>query len=94
MRDKSWVILKPANPDRDVIAKHFFKTGKKGIQTFKTGKTIINFHVPNEIYNAMVEKREADELSEEVVPAKDPKVEPSMVVEFTVGASAHLQFYY
>ncbi|KAM6489625.1 hypothetical protein JOM56_014947 [Amanita muscaria] len=65
MRDKLWVELRPNNPDCDVIAKHFFKTGRKGMKTFKTGKTVIYFHVPNEIYDTMVEMREADELAAE-----------------------------
>lgn len=58
MRDKHWVILDPRVPDCDIIAKHFFKSGKKGTQTFKSGKTTIHFHIPNEIYDAMLEKRE------------------------------------
>ncbi|KIL64085.1 hypothetical protein M378DRAFT_11669 [Amanita muscaria Koide BX008] len=65
MRDKLWVELRPNNPDCDVIAKHFFKTGRKGMKTFKTGKTVVYFHVPNEIYDTMVEMREADELAAE-----------------------------
>ncbi|KAM6488841.1 hypothetical protein JOM56_015699 [Amanita muscaria] len=65
MRDKLWVELKPNNPDCDVIAKYFFKIGRKGVQTFKTGKTVIYFHVPNEIYDTMVETREANELAAE-----------------------------
>ncbi|KAF8808594.1 hypothetical protein BYT27DRAFT_7222856 [Phlegmacium glaucopus] len=62
MRDKLWVILKPNIPDCDVIARHFFKAGKKGTQIFKSGKTIIHFHIPNEIYDAMLEKRDEDKI--------------------------------
>jgi hypothetical protein len=65
MRDKQWVILKPTVPDIDVIARHFFKPGKKGGQTFKSGKIIIQFHVPNEIYDEMLEKQIDDELAAE-----------------------------
>ena len=61
MRDKLWVILNPTVPDCDAIAKHFFKTGKKGNRVFKNGKTVIHFHVPTEIYDTMVEKRQIDE---------------------------------
>ena len=58
MQDKLWVTLRPAVPDVDAIAKHFFKPGKKGNRTFKSGKTIIHFHFPNELYDDMLEKRE------------------------------------
>ena len=61
MQDKLWVILNPTVPDCDVIKKHFFKTGKKGNRVFKSGKTVIHFYVPTEIYNTMVEKRQIDE---------------------------------
>ena len=98
MRDKLWVILNPSVPDGDIIAKHFFKTGKKGRQTFKTGKIIIHFHIPNEIYEAMLEKRETDKWQPEknterkpagrkvTARAKDVQVEPSMAADFTVNA--------
>ncbi len=65
MWDKLWVILKPNVPDRDAITRNFFKAGKKGMQTFKGSKTLILFHVPNEIYAEMLEKREEDELMAE-----------------------------
>ena len=61
MRDKLWVILNPTVPDCDAIARHFFKTGKKGNRVFKSGKTVIHFHVPTDIYDIMVEKRQIDE---------------------------------
>jgi hypothetical protein len=93
MRDKLWVILEPTVPDCDAIAKHFFKTGKKGTQTFKSGKAIIHFHIPNEIYDTVLEKKETDELEKNTgmksagrkvtVRAKD--IEPSMAADFTVG---------
>jgi hypothetical protein len=66
MRDKLWVILSPTIPDCDAIAKYFFKAGKKGNRTFKSGKTTILLHIPNEIYDDMLEKREtANEYSSE-----------------------------
>jgi hypothetical protein len=92
MRDKLWVILKPSVPDRDVIAKHFFKPGKKGTQTFKSGKTVIHFHIPNEIYDAL-KKRDADvTVAERNASGSKPgrkfdaaTIEPSMAADFTVG---------
>ena len=96
MRDRLWIVVKPSIPDRDVIARHFFKAGKKRTQTFKTGKTLIQFHVQNEVYDAMLEKKENDKLAVEercgraAVP-RDREIEPSMVADFTVGASMHLQ---
>ncbi|GLB40064.1 hypothetical protein LshimejAT787_0705740 [Lyophyllum shimeji] len=99
MRDRLWVELKPRNPDCDVIARYFFKSGKNGALTFKPGtKTIIQFHVPNELYNAMLDKREADETAdvavarrvtgrEGVVVELDDDVELSMAADFTVGIS-------
>lgn len=89
MRDKFWVILKPNVPDRDVIARHFFKSGKKGVQTFKSGKTVINFHIPNEIYYAMLEKRDAgNELvaKKKAVVMRNDEIEQSVAADFTVGA--------
>jgi hypothetical protein len=98
MRDKLWVTLEPSVPDCDAIAKHFFKTGKKGIQTFKTGKAVVHFHVPNEIYDAVLEKKETDELEwslekntlrksagRKVTATASKDVEPSMAADFTVG---------
>ena len=95
MRDRLWVILKPNVPDRDVIARNFFKVGKKGAQTFKGGKAIIHFHVPNEIYTEMLEKREKDELAAEKrgrkESARDEIVSSRMAADFTVGVLMHLQ---
>jgi len=98
MRDKMWVILNPTIPDCDVIAKYFFKTGKKGNRTFKSGKTTILLHIPNEIYDDMLERREPanewpPEKNTERKPAgrkstarvKDVQVEPSMAADFTVS---------
>ena len=51
MRTKDWVEIHPLNPDRDVIARQFRRTGKNGGITFKTGRCLINFHIPNKIYN-------------------------------------------
>jgi len=84
MRDKLWVI-----PNHDVIARNFFKSGKKGTQTFKSGKIIIHFHVPNNIYNDMIEKKDDDELAAEQkdmnITARDDGIPPSMAADFTVG---------
>ena len=99
MRDKLWVILNPSVPDCDVIAKHFFKTGKKGTQTFKTGKAIIHFHIPNEIYDTVLDnlksKTASGEWSREKNTGRKPvgrkvtlrvkDIEPSMAANFTVG---------
>jgi hypothetical protein len=97
MRDKHWVILEPRVPDSDVIAKHFYKTGKKGTQTFKSGKTIIHFHVPNEIYDAVLEKKETEEWPADKNTARKPagrkvtvariskEIEPSLAADFTVS---------
>ena len=97
MHDKLWVTLEPSVPDFNVIARHFFKAGKKGTQTFKSGKTIVHFHIPNEIYDAMLKNRDANKWPVEknavgkkpagrkvaVVRAKE--IEPSMAADFTVG---------
>lgn len=99
MRDKQWVILNPTDPDCDAIAKHFFKTGKKGNRTFKSGKTIIHFHVPNEIYDAMIEKKDTQAVNKWLpeknterkpagrrVTARVKDIEPSMAAaDFTVS---------
>lgn len=99
MRDKQWVILYPTDPDCDAIAKYFFKTGKKGNRIFKSGKTVIQFHIPNEIYDDMLEKRETNnewppEKNTERKPVgrkvtarvKDVDIEPSMAADFTVSS--------
>jgi hypothetical protein len=65
MRNHNWVVLAPKNPDHDVIADTFFKRAKKGGSTFKGGKCVINLHVPNHIYDAMLAQKEIKELEEE-----------------------------
>jgi hypothetical protein len=99
MRDKQWVILNPTVPDCDAVAKHFFKTGKKGTRTFKTGKTVIHLHVPNEIYDSMLQKKENDEWPPETntarktagrtrkvtATARVKDIEPSMAADFTAS---------
>ena len=95
MRDKNWVELVPMVPDRDIIFKHFLSgRGKKG-PTFKSGKTVIQFHVPNEIHAAMLEKRDTDELAElesevrekkAMTESRDVGSESSVTAEFTVSA--------
>lgn len=70
MRTKDWVEIQPLNPDRDVIARQFFKTGKNGGITFKTGRCLIYFHIPNKIYGRYldyVEKNEEERLNIERV---------------------------
>jgi len=87
MRDKLWIILNPTTPDRDAIAKNFFKPGKKGVQIFKTGKTLINFHILNEVYGAMLEKKADDESRvEQRLTIMDSEIEhlPSDAADFTV----------
>jgi hypothetical protein len=78
MCDKLWVVLKPTAPDCDVIARNFFRSGKKGTQTFKTGKTIIHFHVPNEIYNVMINRKVDEELAAEQSGVAHDKIEYSL----------------
>ncbi|KAF8059518.1 hypothetical protein FPV67DRAFT_1564953 [Lyophyllum atratum] len=68
MRDKDGARIKSNTPDRDVISKPFFKTAKGG-QVFKEGRCIINFHVPNPIYNQYLtwsEQREEERLHAQV----------------------------
>ena len=86
MRDKLWVVLKPTAPDRDAIARNFFRSGKKGTQTFKTGKTIIHFHVPNEIYDAMINRKVDGELAAGQSGVAHDKIEYSLSggADFTV----------
>ena len=70
MRTKDWVEIQPVNPDRDVIARQFFKTGKNGSLTFKTGRCLIHFHIPNKIYNQYLdyaEKKDEEILNNERV---------------------------
>jgi len=64
---------------------------------FKSGKTIVHFHVPNEIYDAMLENRDGDEWPAEKNPAgkklvagkntavRVREIEPSMAADFMVG---------
>ena len=103
MRDKLWVTLEPSVPDCDVIARHFFKAGKKGTQTFKSSKTIVHFHIPNEIYDAMLKNKDANEWPAEknatgkkpagrkVAAARVKEIEPSMAADFTVSILSCLQ---
>ena len=100
MQDKLWVILEPCDPDRNVIARHFFKAGKKGIQTFKSGKTIIHFYIPNEIYDAMLEKRDVDarivagsKPGRKITAARVKEIEPNVAADFTVSTFTCLQQY-
>ncbi|KAK2460511.1 hypothetical protein APHAL10511_007474 [Amanita phalloides] len=57
MHDHNWVTLLPRNPDCNIIATQFFKTGKKGAQTFRAGKCVINLHIPNDIYEGMLTQK-------------------------------------
>jgi hypothetical protein len=51
MRSKEWVVIQPLNPDRDVISRPFFKSGRGGAVVFKAGRCIVLFHIPNNIYS-------------------------------------------
>lgn len=81
MRNNNWVALVPKNPDRDVIADQFFKRVKKGALTFKGGKCIINLHVPNNIYNAMLTQKEDDEFEKQ----RKLRAGDHAVADFTVS---------
>lgn len=88
MQDKMWVELKPNIPDHNIIAKAFFKAEKNGVLKFKSSKTHIFFYILNEIYNTIVDKKEADELVvERKIAEKDneSEIELSMVADFTVN---------
>ena len=66
MRMKEWVEIKPLNPDQDVIACQFSKSGKGGL-TFKAGCCIILFCILNVIYNQYlydVKRKEMERLQE------------------------------
>lgn len=76
MRDHNWVHLLPQKPDRDIIAKQFFKPGKKGAMVFKSGKCVVNLHIPNEIYQSMLMQKEEQEETVEIA-----------AVDFTVRAN-------
>lgn len=82
MRDHHWVILLPKNPDRNVIAAQFFKPNKKGTLVFRTGKCIINLHIPNDTYQAVLTQKEAAELEAE---NDDVAIISPVAVDFTVG---------
>ena len=66
MRDKDWVELRPRIPDRDaLLCPSFFKNARKGGQTFKGGKALVHFHIPNNVYaayEACLEEREYQNL--------------------------------
>ncbi|KAF8056047.1 hypothetical protein FPV67DRAFT_1678847 [Lyophyllum atratum] len=90
MRDKDGARIKSNTPDRDVISKPFFKTAKGG-QVFKEGRCIINFHVPNPIYNQYLtwsEQREEERLHAQV--AKSDRRSPSPEPEQTHRTSGVL----
>ena len=100
MQDKLCVILEPSVPDHDVIVRHFFKTRKKGTQTFKSSKTIIHFHVPDEIHDVMLEKRDANaeryavgrkQAGRKITAVRVEEIEPSMAADFMVGTLTCLQ---
>ena len=66
MQDHNWVHLLPQKPDHDIIAKQFFKLGKKGAMVFKSGKCIVNLHILNEIYQSMLMQKEEQEETVEI----------------------------
>lgn len=58
IRTKDWVEIQPVDPDRNVISRQFFKSGKNGGVTFKTRRCLIYFHIPNKIYNQYLDYAE------------------------------------
>ena len=80
MHDHNWVTLLPKNPDRNIIAAQFFKTGKKGAQTFRAGKCVINLHIPHEIYEGMLTQKSELEVENETAD-----VSLISSAEFTIG---------
>ena len=78
------------NPDRDVISDQFFRPGKKGAIVFKAGKCIINLHVPNHIYSAVVARKKADDsdtINEFEAGGKVAELELEAAADFTVCPS-------
>jgi len=71
MRSKEWVAIQPLNPDRDVISRPFFKSGRSGgASVFKTGRCVVLFQIPNSIYNQYLnhaERKEAERVNKEEV---------------------------
>ena len=61
MGSKDWVEIQPLNPDPDVILCAFFKMGKNGEITFKAGRCLVNFHIPDKIYSAYLDYAEQKE---------------------------------
>ena len=89
LHDHHWVVLLPKNPDRDIIAAHFFKPNKKGTLVFRTGKCIVNLHIPNDIYQVMLTQKEA---SAELEVEDDDTI--PVAVDFTVGFPHSIKIFY
>ena len=70
MRNKEWVEICPLNPDHNVISRPFFKYGKNGTSTFKTSQCIINFHIPNTVYNRYLDYADKKEEQRQVKAAE------------------------
>ena len=87
MRDKLWVELRPGNPDCDIIAKHFFRSGKNGAQIFKPNtKVVINFHLRNDTYDQMLSYKEGIQGREDTHEDDEAEGgEPSVAANFTAG---------
>jgi hypothetical protein len=89
MRDHHWVILLPKNPDRNIIAAQFFKPKKKGTPVFRSGKCVINLHIPNDIYQGMLNRKDAEDAE-----AESDDVDTMVMVDFTVGFSHGTMIFY
>ncbi|KAG6818633.1 hypothetical protein H0H93_003300 [Arthromyces matolae] len=82
MRRSNWAVIEPKSPDCDAIAQSFFPKNRKGEPTFKTGTCIINFHLPNRLYDQyldFVEEQEEQKLAlQESLARNNGKVTRSM----------------
>lgn len=72
MRNKDWAVIHPKTPDIDAVnTTKFWKEGKKNtLPVFKGGRTIVNFHIPNPVFEKYInwrisqdEKTEDDDMS-------------------------------
>lgn len=83
MRNSGFGIMKPREPDRDIISENFFKITKK-VPTFKSGQCLILFHVPDDIMNQCRRHQEEVDVHEAVSEHKN-KSTPVIAAEFTVS---------
>jgi hypothetical protein len=75
MRTKDWVEIRPLDPDQDVVSQPFFKIGKGGATSFKSGRCIINFHIPNDVYGEYLEYADRNEEGRLETPSPSRKVQ-------------------